>query len=78
MYYKDYQGYFDTLVNIDRVIGNESEYGFIRNIELSSRMPQHNDEEQSLKDDFNKRLENIKNSIINERKKSMPDTSFFF
>ena len=55
MYYKDYQGYFDTLVNIDRVIGRESNYGVIRNYELSLQAPQKNDV-KDIKVNFNNKL----------------------
>ncbi|NJB82750.1 AbiH family protein [Wenyingzhuangia aestuarii] len=52
MYYKDYQGYFDTLVNIDRVIGKESHYGVIRNYKLSLKCPQVNEEGDYIFNDY--------------------------
>jgi hypothetical protein len=49
MYHKNYNNYFDTLVNIDRVIGNNSQYGIINNFENSIRMPQLNESEEDRK-----------------------------
>lgn len=43
MYHKNYDKYFDVLVNIDRVIGNNSQYGIINNFDNSVRMRQHDD-----------------------------------
>ncbi|MDO3694898.1 AbiH family protein [Wenyingzhuangia sp. chi5] len=66
MYYKDYQGYFDTLVNIDRVIGKESHYGVIRNFELSLSAPQYSNDDSKTKIKFIEKLDlllgNIKNN----------------
>ena len=66
MYYKDYQGYFDTLVNIDRIIGDESEYGVIRNFELSLQAPQYDDSDQ-LKDKFNEKIIQLVNDLPTKR-----------
>ncbi|SHH76261.1 AbiH family protein [Wenyingzhuangia marina] len=71
MYYKDYQGYFDTLVNIDRVIGKESNYGVIRNFELSLQAPQKNDVED-IKVNFNNKLNVLVKELPVEIKKTYP------
>jgi hypothetical protein len=47
--YDNYDNYFDTLVNIDRVIGDNSQYGIINNFDNSIRMPQLNEGENDRK-----------------------------
>lgn len=46
MYHKNYDNYFDTLVNIDRVVENNKQYGIINNYQKSIRMPQFDDGEE--------------------------------
>jgi len=46
MYYNNYVNYFDTLVNIDRVVENNKQYGIINNYQKSIRMPQFDDNEE--------------------------------
>jgi len=49
MYYNDYDNYFNVLVNIDRVVENNKQYGIINNFNNCVRMPQHDDNEISIK-----------------------------
>jgi len=56
MYYNNYDNYFDILVNIDRVVENNKQYGIINNFEKSIRMPQFDD---------NKELKAVSETMIN-------------
>ena len=42
-YHKDYERYFETQVNIDRIMNNDENFSKLHNFEESFRMPQHND-----------------------------------
>lgn len=66
VYYKNYDNYFDTLVNIDRIIGEESNYATIRNFELSLACPQIKDTFK-VKEEFNNTLENVKKNIFDTK-----------
>jgi len=46
MYYNNYDNYFDTLVNVDRVVEDNKQYGIINNYQKSIRMPQFDDKEE--------------------------------
>lgn len=43
MYHNDYNNYFDVLVNIDRVVEDNTQFGIIENFYNSIRMPQFDD-----------------------------------
>ncbi|MGB0973464.1 MAG: AbiH family protein [Flavobacteriaceae bacterium] len=47
MYHENYDNYFNTLVNIERVIGNSSQYAIINNFGNSIRMPQLSEDEKN-------------------------------
>jgi len=45
-YYEEYEHYFQTQVNIDRIMNDDDNFKKLTNFNSSHRMPQHNDTEQ--------------------------------
>ena len=58
MYYNNYDNYFDTLVNIDRIVGRNKHYGIMTNFDKCIRIPQYNDS-HSKNIDTNKMIEDL-------------------
>lgn len=49
-YYKDYNGYFNTQVNLQRIMRDNSKFSKLKNFQDSTRMPQHNDKDSQIEE----------------------------
>ncbi len=66
-YHEIHETYFETQVNIDRIMNNDANFSKLLNFEESYRMPQHTDSEEAIT-----KFENYVISLLNSQKAKAP------